>query len=730
MLPLLLLVLLPVAWATPFDDDPEGLYRHPLLIGEVYPEVVERLAVEDAAVVLRDVVIYDETIEVEGGAYEQRSVVRFPERGLEPSEAREEIELEYAILHPQVEAWMTDAGRAGTDVDVWITVRLYDAFEPMIARFTVAVAEGRVLTNADAWAVRQELIEERRAAAVEEMAPFVRDLESLGAEVSDMAPTAGAVRVVVDASFLEEVASWADVTSLEPAYGADENDDAGLGWAVYGTNINGYELTDLIQAQQLYDEGYQGHASEVITLAESGGANVRRAHPGFEDVWGSDRFENCPGSSTSCTSNPNPATGDDHATASASVLLGDITRDQDPSVPCTGTLYCEQFSGVARLSDGLGISSSDWDHAHWAATNHSYIFTQSATNDDQDPDCSGAVARTRAWNAMYEDGVAMFNSNGNNEHSNIFDCTMPAPATAMGVFVVAAYDTDPGNSPADAPAISSATSLGGVATDGIRTMYGVAAPNDILYPFNHDGDSAFQYGADWTPADGIPDTFGESSAATPVVAGAAAVYRHWYRQENSALIDDPGILYADLLLMGDRRYSDGGAKMTEGFSPLWGAGALRLRKYDGAGLDAWAQHNVGSVCVGHGTTVVPIATSTAVPADVEYAKAVAWWYDERHDNAGNGYGQFDRVTLRLQRYDTGTSTWVTLRDDADENNMLRVYYSDVGAWELRLQLSGTSVTQDSGGCGTNSVRVYFAWLVEDNDRDDDANLAATVRPEF
>ena len=62
--------------------------------------------------------------------------------------------------------------------------------------------------------------------------------------------------------------------------------------------------------------------------------------------------------------------------------------------------------------------------------------------------------------------------------------------------------------------------------------------------------------------------------------------------------------------------------------------------------------------------------------------------------------------------------------------MLRVYYSDVGAWELRLQPSGTSVTQDSGGCGTNSARVYFAWLVEDNDRDDDANRTATVRPEY
>ncbi len=624
---------------------------------------------------------------------------------------------------------MLDPDHVGTDVDVWLTVRLYDTLEPLMARFTVAVAEGRVLTNADAWEMRQNLIEERRLAALLELEPFVRELRSIGAEVVDMAPTAGLVRVVVDAAFLEELAAWVDITGIEPAGIRDEDDDAGLGWSVFGATINGYELTDLIQAEQLYDEGYQGHASEVVTLAESAGDTVRRAHPGFEDTFGVDRFENCPGTSTSCTSNPSPTTGGAHATASASVLLGDLTRGQDGTISCTGTTDCEQRSGVARLADGLGVSTDDWDHVQWAATTHSYILTESSTNDADDPGCTGATARTRAWNAMYEDGVALFNANGNNGHTSTTDCTVASPATAMGVFAVAAYNTDPSNTPADAPAIRTSTSRGGTSSQGVRTIYGIAAPNDILYPYNNAATSSFQYGADWEP-DGNPDTFGASSAATPVVAGAADVYRHWYRLENSTLIDDPGILYADMLLMGDRRYNDAGSKLVEGYSNLWGAGALRLRKYDAAGLDAWAQHNVGRVCVGHGTSVVPVTISAPVPSDVEYAKAVAWWYDERHDDSGNGNGEFDRVTLRLQRYDTATSTWVTIRDDADANNQLRVYYSDVGAWELRLQLSGTDVTQDNGGCGTNSVMVYWAWIVEDNDRDDDANLTATVRPEF
>ncbi len=53
-----------------------------MLIGEIDPEVAQRLTTENVGEVLRDVVTYDETIETEDGSFEQRSVVRFPERAL------------------------------------------------------------------------------------------------------------------------------------------------------------------------------------------------------------------------------------------------------------------------------------------------------------------------------------------------------------------------------------------------------------------------------------------------------------------------------------------------------------------------------------------------------------------------------------------------------------------------------------------------------------------------
>lgn len=731
MLPVHTCLFLPLMSRTAFavpDDESQDLYNHPLLIGEIQPEVAERLATEDVADVLRDVVIYDEMIEHADGTFESRSVVALPERTAEEHEATEEQALDYPLLHPVVSEWMADPASAGPGVDIWITYALYQEFEPMMARFAIAVANGEVLSNADAWDVRQALIAERREAALAELDPVVRDLEGLGAEIIDLVPSAGLVRVVVDAAFLEELASRTDITAIEPAGIPDEDDDDGVGWSVFGTNIDGYELTDLIQAQQFYAVGYYGRTTEIMTLAETSGDNVRRAHPGFEDGFGVDRFSNCPGSGTSCTSNPNPSTGSDHATATASVLLGDITRGQDTAVTCTGTT-CEQRSGVSRSARANGVSTNTWGQVDWAATTYSYILSESSTNDTDDPSCTGATSRTRAWNAMYEDGVALFNSNGNNGNTSTTDCTIAAPATAMGVVAVAAYDTSPSNTPADAPALRTSTSRGGTSTQGVRTISALTAPNNILYPYNNAASSSFDYGADWAPTDGNPDNFTASSAATPVVAGAANVYRHWYRIQNSTLIDDPGILYAEMLLMGDRRFSNSGLKVVEGYSNLWGAGVLRLRKYDADGLDSWAQHNVGNVCVGHGTVVVPITTSSAVPEDVDYAKAVAWWYDDRHDDSGNGSGEFDRVALYLQRLDPSTGSWITLRDDMADNNYLRTYYSDPGAWTLRLQLSGSDVTQDNGGCGSNSVKVYWAWIVEDNDRDDDTNLADTVRPE-
>lgn len=181
--------------------------------------------------------------------------------------------------------------------------------------------------------------------------------------------------------------------------------------------------------------------------------------------------------------------------------------------------------------------------------------------------------------------------------------------------------------------------------------------------------------------------------------------------------------------MGDRRLDDSASKMTVGFSNLWGAGILRMRRLDPDGLDAPATWGLGSVCVGNGQSVVAFTPAILSP-DVDYSKAVAWWYDARHDNVGQGNGSFDRVTMEVQRDMLPSfGAWSTVATSSGADNKQRIFYAAPGGQRLRLRFTGTNVTQDAGGCGTNSVRVYWGWLLEENDRDDDPYLGQFIRPE-
>ena len=47
----------------------------------------------------------------------------------------------------------------------------------------------------------------------------------------------------------------------------------------------------------------------------------------------------------------------------------------------------------------------------------------------------------------------------------------------------------------------------------------------------------------------------------------------------------------------------------------------------------------------------------------------------------------------------------------------------------RLKVSGASVTSDEEACGTNGTLVYYAWMFEDNYRDDGGDLTTYVRPD-
>ena len=182
--------------------------------------------------------------------------------------------------------------------------------------------------------------------------------------------------------------------------------------------------------------------------------------------------------------------------------------------------------------------------------------------------------------------------------------------------------------------------------------------------------------------------------------------------------------------MGDRY--DGVGMTDDAFDNRWGAGRPRTRMWSSPGADAPSKFQTGHVCVDNGTYVALYPNGlTTLSSDVDKFRAVAWWYDPDRQN-GLGWG-FDKVDLHLDTAQWVTNplpslnwTFDTVVSNTDDSRQ-RVTYTAPANKVLRLRIEGRDVTTDNIGCGSDSMKVYYAFYFEDSDRDDDANLSNWVR---
>jgi hypothetical protein len=134
----------------------------------------------------------------------------------------------------------------------------------------------------------------------------------------------------------------------------------------------------------------------------------------------------------------------------------------------------------------------------------------------------------------------------------------------------------------------------------------------------------------------------------------------WF-QSTQGSIPSPGVVYANLLLMGDRM-GEGGYRTTR-FDGLWGAGRLQARMFSNAGMDSPWQWATGSTCIDNAEDYsvninVQSGTHQPLPANAGYVKAAIWWYDHRHGDGSPSY-PVDNIDLRLQQDNNtgGTPSW-------------------------------------------------------------------------
>lgn len=667
---------------------------------------------------LREVVIFESTEVTDAGVVQFAGVERAQREPLWTEEsAQEPPDVHIAA---SIEAFLADVTgdpSAAIEVAVGLDREQWDDTVSVPHQQALALLDGQVATNCDLAAVRAATVEQRSLAGQSVVDEVSAQIESLGGRVLSSSGLTGTLTFTASRAALQAILELPEIGSLDIP--VEPSEDAGISMTVTG-DLDGIELSDLIQAEPFYLQGYEGSTTEQIGVTETEALTALNTHVSFYTLPQGDpaninRVHACGGTGSICTSQLNWAPATVHSTSVTSIIASDLTAGQDTSYTGTDTTDQRNRSGIARK--GYTLNISDWPETErdraidiFAADPDVFLLNHSASG-NVDPECTGADANSDAWNALYEAGIATFQSNGNANHDVITDCTVQSPGSALGMMTVAAYQVNSSG----AEVLYSGNSLGGAGSEGGgRSINGLTAPSNRTLS------------ADSTSATGYKsNAFCCTSGATPALTGAAALFRQYWRAERTSLIDDPGILYANLLLMGDRENHSG--YLSTGFDSITGAGKIRLRTWDPAGLDDPSGWSSGTVCVPNGQSVnYTIHSGSAIPSHVDYLKVVAWWYDHDHDD-GNPH---DKIDLRIQKQ-VISGVWTTpshWKSETDDNKQ-RVYATDVTGEVVRFQLSGRSVSGSDEGCGTDANKVYWALLWEDNARDDDSTLTTYTRPE-
>lgn len=554
------------------------------------------------------------------------------------------------------------------------------------------------LSTSEAQEIRAGVLVGRQEAIAAAQQPVIEQIVSIGGEITHQYQNLSALDVQLDASQIEMLTANVGVVSMDlNTEGVDD--------------IDGLHTVRGTQTAQFINSGYDGEngSGTDITFAVIETTKVHDDHDGFDETGTAGeriraRYECSDSLFGGCSFTSNFTSPGSHATEVSSIIFGDLRDGQDASI--TGTTERRRKSGIAGEGRGYLYQADSSNRGKRRALDHvigrsvtPHVANLSWSNYGHDTDCEGDTAFAKDANDLFENGTLLFKSAGNRSGS-ASNCTIGSPGAAIGVFTVGGH----GNSSfsddyldVKTAEIYSNSSMGGVSSSeglnrSIVDMTAYACREDV-----------------YDTAGGYSGSGCGTSYSTPTAAAAAMVHVDHYKNNWSDLIDQPGVLFAQMLMMGDRQGQSG--TMSSGFDSLWGSGRLQMRKLDSDGLDGPWGWGTGYTCVDDGETVtLSVNGGATLSSDVDYLKAVAYWMDPRHEK-GRSVSDID---LRLK-----TTGGTTLRSSLDYyDNKERVFSRGVGGSAVKLELDGWDVKTDSTACGRNSMLVYYAWFYEDDDRDD------------
>ena len=667
----------------------------------------------------------------ENGSERRHSGVFFAERR---SMTREEVDktdppLTLSPLPPitQALAEVLAAAPAGGRLQVMASVK--NNLPSLQVELERAIAKGQIHSDYEEGLVRDQLLGQRQRQIAVLMRPIQDAMLALNARVDYVCQNAPCLVATIPANTATSLASRPDIVQLDIVSAALPNDQEPV-FEAPTTIITGVTVRHGLQIQQFIENSYDGNglsdqseADNIVVAVVESGTGFDDDHAGFRDGGPTSSFRYATGGGSTgkweCTGNGcfsvlSFATPKSHATGAAGIVLGDLEQGQIPSVPVAvrPTVSGYAREAVAHLYAFSGGSVTTLDHIGGLTSSQKVpdIVSNSWGVWDS-PRCAGTSAVAQAANQLYEDGIAVIAA-AHNFGGAVNDCNVTAPGSAIGAFTVGAhhfgYEGNP-NTVRTAPiydiGTSNPSSWGGNPTEGQnRSIIDITAPGTRRNKFNTSGS--------FSPTGVICCT----SLATPHIAAAAANFMDFYHHEYGNYIDNPGSLYANLLLMGDRQGING--KGLSSPDHRWGTGRLRMRMFNSAGLDGPYYYFNGTTCISDGEVYdFNINEGNPVSADADVVKAAAFWFDTRHDGSSGGVaGSVADVDLYIMNKENNTQ--LILPDTDSFDNKARVFHEDVGGLRMAIRLVGYDVNgHDDPTCGQDAIRVYFAFFVEDSDRE-------------
>ena len=597
----------------------------------------------------------------------------------------------------------------GQYMPVSIYLRRPVDYMPLIHKLERAVALGEILSWEDRTEVRARLLDEQQAQVAREMTRARAAIEVLGGRVNYQCRNLFCLEADLTADQIILLQDEPVVARMDAFGEIKEN------------YIRGREVSAGTQMQQFHDEDYLGdHNVATLGRIRVGVTEhdwYRSTHWGFRDLAynnTSTRISKNRTCSSSLCSDGTPSSYAEHATVVTGIVLGDLTDGQDPVITnANDRVDRSGFAREANLYFWRALSDSSIVKVLDDVANEDISVLNMSISHTGDRSCLGETTTSRAVNTLFEIGTLTIFAAGNDGHTYLTDCMVEEPGSAISAFVVGGHTNDPvdeGEAVVRGGGMPfSSTARGGcsLAEGKWRSIIDITAPACRMWMLNQTNDAAYIQ---------ITTNPCGTSYSAPTVTGAAVNFIDFYRNEKSAAIDDPARLTANMLLMGDRQAE--GSVATQGFSNLWGAGRMKMRKFDATGMDYPWFYDDMVTCVPHGQNrYYPDADGFYIQygASVNALKAVLYYYDWRHEQGTS----IDRVSLALERKNQDGSWTVLNSDSGTYEEKKRVFYSSFyNNTYYRLRMQGQNVTTISGFCGSNSIRVHLAFFYESSARND------------